>query len=182
MRSEWKQYRFGELVSFSSGGTPSKKRQDYWQGNIPWISAKTLKSEKIIDSDLYISEEGLKAGSKTAPKGSILLLTRGSGLFNGIPIGYVEEEVAYNQDIKCIQSNSEVESKFIFYWLMSQRDFLMAKVEMTGIGAGKLDTNFLHNLMITLPPKETRDAIVEIAEAITDKIELNKNINENLAA
>lgn len=30
----------GDLVHFESGGTPSKKFQTYWNGNIPWISAK----------------------------------------------------------------------------------------------------------------------------------------------
>ena len=74
MKSEWTYRPLGELVSFASGGTPSKKRDDYWGGTIPWISAKTLKTENIDTSDLFITEEGLKAGSKIAPKGSILLL------------------------------------------------------------------------------------------------------------
>ena len=143
MKSEWTYRPLGELVSFASGGTPSKKRDDYWGGTIPWISAKTLKTENIDTSDLFITEEGLKAGSKIAPKGSILLLTRGSGLFNGIPIARVEKDVAFNQDIKCLDSYGEVENEFIFYWLLSQKDYLMAKVGVTGIGAGKFDLDFL---------------------------------------
>ena len=148
MKSEWTYRPLGELVSFASGGTPSKKRDDYWGGTIPWISAKTLKTENIDTSDLFITEEGLKAGSKIAPKGSILLLTRGSGLFNGIPIARVEKDVAFNQDIKCLDSYGEVENEFIFYWLLSQKDYLMAKVGVTGIGAGKFDLDFLQKLMI----------------------------------
>lgn len=146
MKSEWTYRPLGELVSFASGGTPSKKRDDYWGGTIPWISAKTLKTENIDTSDLFITEEGLKAGSKIAPKGSILLLTRGSGLFNGIPIARVEKDVAFNQDIKCLDSYGEVENEFIFYWLLSQKDYLMAKVGVTGIGAGKFDLDFLQKL------------------------------------
>lgn len=134
MKSKWVTRPLGELVQFTSGGTPSKKKTDYWIGNIPWISAKTLKSERISTSDLFISEDGLNAGSKLAPRGSILLLIRGSGLFNGIPVGLVEREVAFNQDIKCLDSCSEVENKFIFYWLISQQKYLMAKVGVTGIG------------------------------------------------
>lgn len=52
MKSEWTYRPLGELVSFASGGTPSKKRDDYWGGTIPWISAKTLKTENIDTSDL----------------------------------------------------------------------------------------------------------------------------------
>lgn len=99
MRRDWTFRPLGELVNFASGGTPSKHKAEYWIGDIPWISAKSLKNERIKTSDLFISEDGLNAGSKLAPCGSILLLTRGSGLFNGIPVGLVEKEVAFNQDI-----------------------------------------------------------------------------------
>ena len=100
MKSNWKEERLGSLVRFSSGGTPNKNNPDYWNGTIPWISAKNMKSEVIETSDLSITEEGLIHGSKIAPKGSLLLLVRGSGLFNGIPVCYLENAVAYNQDVK----------------------------------------------------------------------------------
>lgn len=180
MKSEWTVRLLGELVQFLSGGTPSKKKADYWKGNIPWISAKTLKNEEIITSDLFISEEGLNVGSKMAPCGSILLLTRGSGLFNDIPIGLVEREVAFNQDIKCLNSCSEVENKFIFYWLISQKKYLMAKVGVTGIGAGKFDLDFLQKLEVTIPGRQERNQIVAISDALSNKIKLNRRINDNL--
>ena len=180
MKSEWTYRPLGELVSFASGGTPSKKRDDYWGGTIPWISAKTLKTENIDTSDLFITEEGLKAGSKIAPKGSILLLTRGSGLFNGIPISRVEKDVAFNQDIKCLDSYGEVENEFIFYWLLSQKDYLMAKVGVTGIGAGKFDLDFLQKLMIPIPSERERKSIVGFASSISEKIRCNAKVNDNL--
>ena len=180
MKSEWTVRSLGELVQFISGGTPNKKRSDYWRGKIPWISAKTLKNEQITTSDLFISEDGLNAGSKMAPCGSILLLTRGSGLFNDIPIGLVGQEVAFNQDIKCLNSCSEVENKFIFYWLISQKKYLMAKVGITGIGAGKFDLDFLQKLEVTIPSKQERDQIVAVADVLSDKIKLNQKINDNL--
>lgn len=180
MKSEWTYRPLGELVSFASGGTPSKKRDGYWGGTIPWISAKTLKTENIDTSDLFITEEGLKAGSKIAPKGSILLLTRGSGLFNGIPIARVEKDVAFNQDIKCLDSYGEVENEFIFYWLLSQKDYLMAKVGVTGIGAGKFDLDFLQKLMIPIPSERERKSIVGFASSISEKIRCNAKVNDNL--
>ena len=180
MKSEWTYRPLGELVSFASGGTPRKKRDGYWGGTIPWISAKTLKTENIDTSDLFITEEGLKAGSKIAPKGSILLLTRGSGLFNGIPIARVEKDVAFNQDIKCLDSYGEVENEFIFYWLLSQKDYLMAKVGVTGIGAGKFDLDFLQKLMIPIPSERERKSIVGFASSISEKIRCNAKVNDNL--
>lgn len=180
MKSEWTYRPLGGLVSFASGGTPNKKRNDYWGGTIPWISAKTLKTEHVATSDLFITEEGLKAGSKIAPKGSILLLTRGSGLFNGIPIARVEKGVAFNQDIKCLDSYGEVENEFIFYWLLSQKDYLMAKVGVTGIGAGKFDLDFLQKLMVPIPSERERKSIVGFASSISEKIRCNAAVNDNL--
>lgn len=180
MRRDWTFRPLGELVNFASGGTPSKHKAEYWIGDIPWISAKSLKNERIKTSDLFISEDGLNAGSKLAPCGSILLLTRGSGLFNGIPVGLVEKEVAFNQDIKCLNSCSEVENKFIFYWLLSQRNYLMAKVGVTGIGAGKFDLDFLQKLDVPVPSVQVRSRIIAIGDTLSDKIELNQKINDNL--
>ena len=65
MKSEWTYRPLGELVSFASGGTPSKKRDDYWGGTIPWISAKTLKTENIDTSDLFIHEPNYKDWKKS---------------------------------------------------------------------------------------------------------------------
>lgn len=182
MKSNWKEERLGSLVRFSSGGTPNKNNPDYWNGTIPWISAKNMKSEVIETSDLSITEEGLIHGSKIAPKGSLLLLVRGSGLFNGIPVCYLENAVAYNQDVKCIESTSELENKYLFYWLKANSGYLRKKIEFTSIGAGKFDTRFLSNLVVRFPDKVTRKKIIDIADNISDRININKKINENLAA
>ena len=172
--------RLGDLVTFTSGGTPSKSNPNYWNGNIPWISAKTMKMERVSTSDLFITEDGLRAGSRLAKQGSILILTRGSGLFNDIPICLVEKDLAFNQDIKCLNSCTSIDNKFIFYWLLSQKEYLSAKVGMTGIGAGKFDTDFLMNLMVPIFSTEVRNRIVAIADSISEKIAINRAINENL--
>ena len=180
MKSNWKEERLGSLVRFSSGGTPNKNNPDYWNGTIPWISAKNMKSEVIETSDLSITEEGLIHGSKIAPKGSLLLLVRGSGLFNGIPVCYLENAVAYNQDVKCIESTSELENKYLFYWLKANSGYLRKKIEFTSIGAGKFDTRFLSNLVVRFPDKVTRKKIIDIADNISDRININRKIHENL--
>ena len=180
MKSDWKEETLGSLVKFSSGGTPNKKNPNYWNGTIPWISAKNMKSEVIETSDLTITEEGLIHGSKLAPKDSVLLLVRGSGLFNGIPVCYVKNSVAYNQDVKCIESISELENKYLFYWFKTSSDYLQKKLEFTGIGAGKLDTRFLSNLVIRFPDRVRRKKIIDLADNISDRISINKKINENL--
>ena len=179
---EWKTYKLGELINIQSGGTPNKAVTAYWGGNIPWISAKTMYVDFITDSDIHITEEGLKNGSKLAPVGSVLLLTRGSGLFNRIPVCLVKEAVAYNQDIKCItvKDNSITSNTFIFFWLYSQKELLSGILETTGIGAGKIDSSRLLEINVTLPDIETQNKFILLCSSIFEKIEINKQINDNL--
>mgnify|MGYP002225109831 CR=1 FL=1 len=91
------------------------KNSQHTDGEIPWISAKTLTGDTVTTSNLFITEEGLHAGSKLAPVGSILLLTRGSGLFKRIPLAIVNAPVAYNQDVKCMTSKvTTITNEYVF--------------------------------------------------------------------
>ena len=173
--------KLGSITKWTSGGTPSKKNKDFWDGRIPWISARNLKSNFVYSSDITISELGLNNGSRLAPVKSILLLVRGSGLFNDIPIGLVEKEVAFNQDLKCIQADSEtVLPEYIFYWLLGSKQLLRSILEVTGIGAGKFDTKLLQNLEIPLPSIEEQELIVKLCDSISRKIEINERISQLL--
>jgi type I restriction enzyme S subunit len=174
-------YRIGEISVWRSGGTPSKSVKEYWGGSIPWISAKTLKDGRIYDSDIKITKKGLDRGSRIAEKDSILLLVRGSGLFNNIPIGIVDHPVAFNQDIKAIEVDSNIIMPyFLFYWFQTNKTFLSNKLEHTSIGAGKFDINTIKNLEIEVPAKRYQQEIVKILSAIDNKIELNNRINKTL--
>lgn len=182
--SKWKTYRLGDIIQLKSGGTPDKSNLDYWGGSIPWISAKSMYDDFISTSDLFITEEGLQAGSKLAKKDSILLLTRGSGLFNRIPVCYVVSDVAYNQDVKNIVLKQEdvTSIKFLYYWLYGNKELLSSMLETTGIGAGKIDTKRFLNLSISLPSQKEQARYIHLMDLLFDKIELNRRINANLEA
>lgn len=182
--SEWKTYRLGDIIQLKSGGTPDKSNPDYWGGSIPWISAKSMYDDFISTSDLFITEEGLQAGSKIAKKDSILLLTRGSGLFNRIPVCYVVSDVAYNQDVKNIVLKQEnvTSIKFLYYWLYGNKELLSSMLETTGIGAGKIGTKRFLNLSISLPSQKEQARYIHLMDLLFDKIELNRRINANLEA
>ncbi len=181
---EWKEYKLGEVIKLSSGGTPNKSNASYWGGDIPWISAKSMYDDYLYSSDIAITNEGLNNGSKLAPINSILLLTRGSGLFNRIPVCLVKREMAYNQDVKCVESSNQdiVSNLFLFYWLMGNKLEISNILETTGIGAGKIDTERFKNITIQLPPIEIQRVLINFAESIMLKIEVNRRINENLEA
>ena len=170
----WEQKKLGDITTWSSGGTPPKDNFEYWNGSIPWISASSMRGLIYSTSDKKITEKGLKNGSRLAKKGSLLLLVRGSMLFNKIPIGIAGIDVAFNQDLKSITVNESSTSQYLLYWFISKEPKLLDKVTGTGIGAGKLDLTDLKDLNIVLPNLSEQTKIANFLTAIDEKINLLK--------
>ena len=168
---EWEEKKLGDVTSWSSGGTPSKAVPHYWNGKIPWISASSMKGKYFIDSKLKITLEGLKAGSKLAPKNSILLLVRGSMLFKKIPFGLAETDVAFNQDVKCLKVLGESTFDFIYYWFCHSENHLLNMVTGTGIGAGKLETSYVQLMNVNIPEFLEQEKIAAFLTTVDNKIE-----------
>lgn len=172
--------RLGDLVKISSGTTPSKENKDNWGGQMPWISASSMKLKSLHDSTLKLTEQGIENGAKLAEPGDVLLLVRGSELHNSIPVGIATRQVAFNQDIKALRCNSSIKSEFLYYWLKAMEGILLNKVESTGIGAGKIDTDVLSSLEVDLPDLSSQSEIIDQFKVFDDKIELNRKMNETL--
>ena len=167
---ELRKYNLGEISSWASGGTPSKENPIYWNGNIPWITASSMRGIEYLDSENKITEEGLKNGSRLASKGNLLILVRGSMLFNKIPIGITMRDVAFNQDVKSIDVFPENSTLFILYWFISSESVILNLVTGTGIGAGKLDLADLKNLSVHLPTLPEQTKIATFLTAVDERL------------
>ena len=76
MPDGWTNTLLGDCGTWLSGGTPSKARSDYWNGKIPWMSAKDMKQFRLYDVEDHISAEGARNGTRVVPAGTILLLRK----------------------------------------------------------------------------------------------------------
>lgn len=148
---EWEILPLGEIVGFMSGGTPSKDRADYWGGDIPWVSAASMHEISIGRSDRNITQSAVDDGARIIPKGTLLILVRGSMLHKRIPIGITACKVAFNQDVKALRMKSDISEEFLLHLLISNEARLLCAVSGTGIGAGKLDTNELEEFLVCVP-------------------------------
>ncbi len=168
---DWVEKKLGELTRWSSGGTPSKDNSSYWEGDIPWLSAATMHERYYRDSPLKITEDGVRSGSKIALKGTLLLLVRGSMLWNRIPVGITTRDVAFNQDVKALMPSAKVSAEFLLQWFIASENMLLHRVVGTGIGAGKLDTDEMKRLPFLLPHPAEQKKIAEFLSALDRKIE-----------
>ena len=175
---EWGEYKLRDVIQMFSGGTPPMQFPDYWNGNIPLISAISMHNTYISSSTQYITNIGLEKGSKLLQKENLLLLVRGSMLWNRIPICYNLIDVAFNQDVKGIVVNNKSTSLFVLYWFQSKETFLKSLVTGTGIGAGKLDSETIFSLQIALPNKIEQSKIAKILSLLDQRIATQNKIIE----
>ena len=166
----WVATSLGECVSFRSGGTPSKRNPDYWDGDIPWISAKDLKSHRITDAQDHLTDAGA-ASAKMAEPDNILLLVRGMTLLKDVPVGLVTRSMAFNQDIKALVSSLNVDPLFLSYLLVGKRLAMMGLVNTANHGTGRLDTDLLKSLPLVLPPLPEQRKIADILTTWDQTIE-----------
>lgn len=175
---EWEEHQLRNVCKLLSGGTPALDISCYWNGNIPFISATAMHKPYIIDSEQYLSEEGLVHGSKLLKQGNLLLLVRGSMLWKRIPVCYNRVDVAFNQDVKGIIPNNVTNSLFLLYWFLSQENRIKYMVTGTGIGAGKLDMEDLLSMKILLPLQDEQRKVVSLLQLIDARIATQNKIIE----
>jgi len=179
---KWRETTLGEVADFFSGGTPSKNNAKYWNGTIPWISAKDMKRFVIEDTEDHLTEDGVRNGTKLVPEQTVFLLTRGMTLLNDVPISIARRPMTFNQDVKALRPKEGMKAEFLPYLLLGHKNRLLNLVDLAGHGTGRLNTSELKSLDILVPPEPEQLAITNILGALDDKIELNRRMNGTLEA
>jgi type I restriction enzyme S subunit len=149
---EWEEKRLEELVDIQSGATPSKANPAFWNGSVPWVTAKDMKRLFLDDAEDQISAAAIDDGARLVPPGSLLVLTRGMTLLKNVPICVLLREMSFNQDVKGLRPKDGVDGLFLAWMLSGSKQRLLAMVDIAGHGTGKLDTDELKALKLRLPP------------------------------
>lgn len=137
----WEVVPLSKYCTFQSGGTPSKKRPDFWEGSVPWASPKDMKRPRLIDVEDHISEEGLAAGSKLAPAGSVFVVMRGMILAKDVPVALAEVPMAINQDMRAVIPGPQLDPEYLLYAMTAFKRNLFVKVGRSAHGTMTLMSN-----------------------------------------
>ena len=175
----FKEYKISEIGQVVSGGTPKTAIEEYWNGDISWITPKDLSSHDdvyISRGERNISLEGLNNSSaKLMPKNTVLLTSRA-------PIGYIaiaENELATNQGFKSLICNEDIcHFKYFYYWLKLNINYIVNNAN--GSTFKEISGKTFKELTISLPSLDVQKKISNILWSIDEKIGINKKINHNL--
>ena len=126
-RSEWAERRLADLADIRSGGTPSTRQSEFWDGDIPWCTPTDITalfgSKYISNTQRSISEQGLKASSaELLPIGTVVMTSRatiGECAIAAAPL-------ATNQGFKNFVPSAKTSGEFLYYLLSTQKQAFLA--------------------------------------------------------
>ena len=151
-----------------SGGTPDTGTPGYWGGEIPWITASSLKGRYLSQSKRTLTPAGAEAGSRIVPRHTILFVVRGMSLKKEFRVGMAIRPVAFGQDCKALVPADGVEPKYLLFALEAAESRVLRMVDEASHGTGRLQMPLLGSLKLWLPPLEEQRRIVEIIESIDE--------------
>lgn len=148
----WKKEPLGKICKTTSGGTPSRKNQSYYQnGTIPWVKSGDLENNIITTSEEFITEEGLlNSSAKIFPAGTLLIALYGATIGK---LAFLGIDAATNQAVCGIFQNENVSLKYLYYYLLFQRPNLIKQ----GVGGAQpnISQTILKKLEISYPDSIT---------------------------
>lgn len=164
----WKERKLGSL-NISSGSTPTRNNDSYFNGNINWAKSGDIKGKEIIETQEVISEEAvLDTSCKINPKGSILIAMYGNGKTRG-SVGLLKVDSSCNQACAVIPPNQYFDSVFLFSQLKYSYDYLRT----LGNGGNRinLSVKLLKDYPVIEPPMELQKQFSDTYESIKGIIE-----------
>ena len=177
--AHWQVRKLKYLVSFYGGGTPSKENEQYWQGNIPWVSPKDMKSRFIIDTEDHISEEALAYSStRLIKENAVLVVVRSGILRHSIPTAVNIVPVTINQDMKAFIPYSTLTSLYLNYAIEGLQDFLLAEWRKEGTTVESLEQEYISNTKLIVPPIFEQENIVSFLDKELEKLDALKAATE----
>lgn len=171
--SEWRDATVDELcVRVTSGGTPSRKRADFYADEgIPWVKSQELVEARVTATQEHISEAGLKGSSaKLLPVGTVLMAMYGANVGQ---LGWLGIEATVNQAICAMVTDPQVaDAQFFYYSLAGARANLIAQAH--GAAQQNLSLKLIKPFTLRVPGLATQRRIGDVLRSIDDLIENNR--------
>ena len=152
-----------------SGGTPLTSKEQYYDGNIPWIRSGEIDFNRIFRSERNISQEGLENSSAKLirPKSVVMAMTGATVA----KVATIEAEMAANQSVCAIETNSQLDYRFLYFYLATK--YLQLRNSAQG-ALTSLNLERIKNIEIPLPPLNIQKEIVTILDSFTSLIDKMK--------
>ncbi|MER8255531.1 restriction endonuclease subunit S [Acinetobacter nosocomialis] len=174
---EWKIKTIGDIATVSSGGTPNRKEQAYWNGDIPWVTTAEVQFKTILDSAEKITKEGLtNSSAKLFPINTILMAMYGQGKTRG-QVAKLGIEASTNQACAAIILSSDYCVDYYYQFLIYQYENIR---NMSNSGSQEnLSGSIVKSIPVLVPPYFEQEKIAQILSTWDQAISTTEKMLQN---
>lgn len=171
----WIDSTIGELCDLRTGGTPSKKRKEYFEGGeIPWLVSGDIHRKEIKDCQGRITQLGYdNSSAKLLPIGSVMIALNGQGKTRGT-VALLGMEATCNQSLVSInpRDKREFSSKFLFANLDSRYNEIRKITGDSGKDRRGLNMPLIRKIEISFPGSvQEQDKLAKKSFALAERKE-----------
>ncbi len=165
IETKWDLVKLGDVSEILNGGTPDTKNQDYWDGEINWVTLVDTKSKYLSNTERKITEEGVKKSSAVVlPVNTVIFSSRAT--IGDICINKVE--TCTNQGYKNFVCNKDkIHYEYLYLILKNQAKNIATLA--SGMTYPEISKSEIADFKIPLPPKDIQKKIVAEIEVLETK-------------
>ena len=165
--NSWLWCRLDSIGNWQTGSTPSRRNDEYYGGNIPWIKTGDLNNGYIIDVPEYITEKALnETAVKLIPADTVLIAMYGATIGK---VGITTCEATTNQACCACCNPCGVLHEYLFYYLQSQKENFINIAE--GGAQPNISKEKIVATLIPVPPFEQQTQIINKIKIFNKHIE-----------
>ena len=163
----WKVGTLGDFCKCLLGGTPSRSKEEYWNGDVNWINSGEINKFRILEASEKITELGLsKSATKLLPKKTTVLAITGATLGQ---VSLLEIDTCANQSVIGVLENAEVPYEYIYPFIKDRIEMLIQ--HQTGGAQQHINMDNVESLIFLLPAKNVLENYISLVGPMYKRIE-----------
>lgn len=163
----WKVGTLGEFCKCLLGGTPSRSKEEYWNGDVNWINSGEINKFRILEASEKITELGLaKSATKLLPKKTTVLAITGATLGQ---VSLLEIDTCANQSVIGVLENAEVPYEYIYPFIKDRIEMLIQ--HQTGGAQQHINKDNVESLIFLLPAINVLEDYISLVSPMYKRIE-----------
>jgi len=163
--------KINELTTVVTGGTPSTRKNEYWDnGDIPWLQSGCCQNCDVDSTEKYITKEGYNNSSTHMMSADTVMIAL-TGATAG-KVGYLKFEACGNQSITGILPCESLNQRYLFFYLLSQREKILA--DCVGGAQAHISQSYVKNMTIPILAIKEQEQIVGELTKVSNIVSLRQ--------